>query len=117
MELVLGVSLTLAAAVIALQTAVLLRVLRQHGLTILAHDDLRNRLTGLAQTLDALTASLRPAAAPQPALQPLQVGTPGPDFALPGLDGRERRLHELRGKPLVVLFFNPECGFCSDMAP
>jgi peroxiredoxin len=48
---------------------------------------------------------------------PLEIGTKGPDFALPDLSGRERRLKEFLGKPLLVAFFSPTCSFCVSMAP
>lgn len=60
-----------------------------------------------------------PAAPSRAARNPdeLPIGTPAPDFVLPDLEGRERRLQEFLGRPLLVVFFNPQCGFCSQMAP
>lgn len=46
----------------------------------------------------------------------LPVGTPAPDFELPDLAGVRRKLSELRGKDLLLIFFNPQCGFCTKMA-
>jgi peroxiredoxin len=40
-----------------------------------------------------------------------QVGKPAPDFTLTDLDGKPTRLSELRGKPVVLEWFNPECPF------
>lgn len=39
------------------------------------------------------------------------VGQPAPDFTLRGLDGAETKLSSLRGKTVVIEWFNPECPF------
>jgi peroxiredoxin len=46
----------------------------------------------------------------------LPIGTVAPDFELPDLAGERHKLSEFRGKDLVVIFFNPKCGFCTKMA-
>src|SRR5262245_37340616 len=46
----------------------------------------------------------------------LPVGTPAPDFELPDLTGVRRKLSEFRGKDVLLIFFNPGCGFCTKMA-
>jgi cytochrome oxidase Cu insertion factor (SCO1/SenC/PrrC family) len=33
------------------------------------------------------------------------VGSPAPDFALPDQQGRETRLSDLRGSPVVLVFY------------
>jgi peroxiredoxin len=40
-----------------------------------------------------------------------EAGRPAPDFALPDLDGKTVRLSDLRGKIVVLEWFNPECPF------
>jgi len=45
----------------------------------------------------------------------LGTGAPAPALALPDLDGRTVRLADLRGDPVLVLFWNPGCGFCARM--
>ncbi len=35
----------------------------------------------------------------------LEAGDPAPDFALPDQDGREVKLSDLRGGPVVVYFY------------
>jgi peroxiredoxin len=47
----------------------------------------------------------------------LPLGSPAPDFELPDLAGAPKRLADSRGRPLLLLFFNPGCGFCTRMAP
>jgi peroxiredoxin len=59
-----------------------------------------------------------PAPAPAPSGPPsLPLGSPAPDFELPDLNGGRRSLSDFRGKKLLLLFFNPRCGFCTRMAP
>jgi len=101
-------------------------LVRQHGRLLLAQDELRERLDKTEQTLlslpaqfaevrQAMQAVQAPAAPPMPAGLP--IGSPAPEFALPDLDGKERKLQEFLGEPLLTVFFNPQCGFCQQMAP
>jgi peroxiredoxin len=46
----------------------------------------------------------------------LPIGTPAPEFELPDLAGVRHKLSEYRGRDLLLIFFNPKCGFCSKMA-
>jgi peroxiredoxin len=46
----------------------------------------------------------------------LALGGAAPDFELPDLAGARHRLSEFRGKDLLLIFFNPKCGFCTKMA-
>src|SRR5205823_4034610 len=34
-----------------------------------------------------------------------------------GLDGKSVLLSDFRGNPLLMLFWNPDCGFCQQMLP
>lgn len=59
-----------------------------------------------------------PAPAPAPAGNPLAdpgataaIGQPAPDFTLPTADGKTVKLSDLRGKTVVLEWFNPECPF------
>lgn len=47
----------------------------------------------------------------------LAIGSQAPDVTLEDLDGRPVSLHERRGEALVVLFWNPRCGFCQRILP
>jgi peroxiredoxin len=42
---------------------------------------------------------------------PPQPGQPAPDFTLPDLDGRPVRLADLKGKIVVLEWFNPGCPY------
>src|SRR5262245_1309851 len=46
----------------------------------------------------------------------LTLGTVAPDFELPNLAGERHKFSEFRGKDLLLIFFNPKCGFCTKMA-
>jgi peroxiredoxin len=46
----------------------------------------------------------------------LPVGTAAPDFELLDLAGVRRKLSDFRGKDVLLIFFNPKCGFCTRMA-
>src|SRR5262245_25121588 len=46
----------------------------------------------------------------------LPVGSVAPDFELPDLAGVRHKLSEFRGQDVLLIFFNPKCGFCTRMA-
>ena len=47
----------------------------------------------------------------------LQIGDPAPALTLPDLDGAMVDLADFRGSPMLVLFWNPDCGYCREMLP
>lgn len=47
---------------------------------------------------------------------PLQEGAMAPPLTYPDLAGRMFNLSHLRGKPAILLFWNPGCGFCQQMS-
>ena len=84
------------------------QLVRQHGRILL-------RLEALEKGLAA-----RPAEPPRPAPAApsgLPLGSMAPDFELPDLSGARHRLSEFRGRPVLLIFFNPACGFCTGMVP
>lgn len=46
-----------------------------------------------------------------------RIGEPAPALALPSLDGPIVDLADFRGRETLVLFWNPDCGFCQKMVP
>ena len=46
----------------------------------------------------------------------LPLGTVAPDFELPDLQGVRRKLSEFREQNVLLVFFNPQCGYCTKMA-
>jgi peroxiredoxin len=85
----------------------LYQLVRQNGQILL-------RLEALQRQVVQLKPSLATAPAPPAGLP---AGSAAPEFALPDLAGTRRSLAEFRGRPLVVIFFNPGCGFCARMVP
>lgn len=45
----------------------------------------------------------------------LPIGTEAPPVELPVLDGEPISLADLRGRDTLLLFWNPDCGFCRSM--
>jgi peroxiredoxin len=43
------------------------------------------------------------------------IGEPAPALALPDLTGKTVDLSDFRGRPTLVLFWSPRCGFCQQM--
>src|SRR5918997_4385456 len=84
----------------------LLHLLRQNG-----------RLLVRLEALEQGSASGGGAAAPP--VEGLPVGERAPTFALQGLHGENLTLESLRssGKPVMLLFTDPNCGPCTAMLP
>jgi peroxiredoxin len=88
---------------------------------------LLSRLESLEQRLRQLQIGQpMPGLAPTPSPVPdsipshpaaLPVGSHAPEFELPDLSGERRSLASYRGRELLLIFFNPRCGFCTQMAP
>jgi peroxiredoxin len=47
----------------------------------------------------------------------LAAGTPAPNFTLPRLDGGELSLDEYRGRKVLLVFSDPNCGPCQALVP
>lgn len=70
----------------------------------------------LARRLTAPRPHMRLDAPTQPRMsQEIPVGTPAPQVTLPNLDGEMIDLASFRGSSTVLLFWNPNCGFCQRM--
>jgi len=79
------------------------QLVRQNGRILLRLEAIEKRLAG--QPADDRR---KPAGLP--------IGAPAPDFELPDLAGRRRKLSEFRGQDVLLIFFGPKCGFCTRMA-
>jgi peroxiredoxin len=87
------------------------QMIRQNGRLLL-------RLEALERRLEELSSGSPPAVAPAPSPRPaLPIGAPAPGFELPDLNGHRRSLADFLGTRLLLVFFNPRCGFCTRMAP
>jgi peroxiredoxin len=47
----------------------------------------------------------------------LKAGVPAPDFRLPRLDEGELSLADFRGERVLLVFSDPDCGPCDELAP
>jgi peroxiredoxin len=47
----------------------------------------------------------------------LKAGTVAPEFRLPRVEGGELALADMRGKRVLLVFSDPSCGPCDDLAP
>src|SRR5579859_6880444 len=98
----LGISLGLAAGMASSWLG--WQLLRQNGRMLLRLEELEKRLDALE--FDEPSGPLG-----------LPLDSPAPDFHLPHLVGKRHSLAEYRGQPLLLIFFNPACGFCRELAP
>jgi peroxiredoxin len=86
------------------------QLVRQNGRILL-------RLESLEQRLSQLAGAAAPAVPEAAAPEGLPVGSAAPPFELPDLAGAPTSLSQFRGRSLLLIFFNPRCGFCTQMAP
>ena len=129
MTIALVVALIVSWVVVGFISWLLYMTVRQQGRVLLAHEEIGVRMANaealiqrLAERITVLAQAPAPAAVPQTAAAPaappaLSLGTPAPEFRLADLKGRFRTLADYRGKPAVMVFFNPDCGFCTQLAP
>ena len=98
--------------VLAIQGLLLLNLLRQNGRLLMRVEALEEGLGGGAAT------SPDGGVAAQPTVG-LPIGSTAPDFELPDLHGEMLTLASLRssGKPVMLLFTDPNCGSCTAMLP
>jgi peroxiredoxin len=79
------------------------QLVRQNGRILLQLESIERRLAA------------RPAE-PRREAGGLPVGAPAPDFELPDLAGQRHKLSDFRGRDMLLILFNPKCGFCTKMA-
>lgn len=124
MTTIVVIGLALSWATVGFLIWLLYLTVRQQGRVLIANEEIRSRLANAEAAIQRLADRPIPvpAAVPQPAAAPaappaLALGTAAPEFRLPDLKGRFRTLADYRGKPAVLVFFNPDCGFCTQLAP
>jgi peroxiredoxin len=96
-----GVVVVLAAGLLGV-FGLLQQMLRQQGRLLRRIESLENA---------------GPAVAAAEPVEGLAVGTPLPGFRLPDTVGRLASLQDFRGKRLLLVHWNPQCGFCELIAP
>ena len=80
------------------------QLLRQNGRLLLRLEELEKRLDTLEFGEDDQPTGLL-------------VGSEAPAFELPDLAGERKSLAHFRRQPVLLIFFNPACGFCREMMP
>ncbi len=80
------------------------QLLRQNGRILMRLDELEKRLN-----------ELEFGSADEP--EGLPLGSDAPAFELADLADGRKSLAQFRGQPVLLVFFNPECGFCREMMP
>ena len=86
------------------------QLVRQNGRILL-------QMQSLQQELGELRRSMIPAPPAMPAMPAgLSLGSTAPAFELPDFSGRMRKLSDWRGRRILLIFFNPGCSFCVQMA-
>lgn len=108
MELIIC-GIALPWLVVALGCWLGFQLLRQNGRMLL-------RLEALEARLSESPVAPAPTAPARREPEQLPLGAPAPEFDLPDLSGARASLASFRGRKLLLLFFNPRCGFCTRMA-
>jgi peroxiredoxin len=95
--------LVLLWLLVALGCWVVFQLIRQNGRMLLR--------------LEALEAALRHSPAAEPSPPGLPIGSVAPDLELPDLSGSRHSLAQFRARRVLLIFFSPQCGFCTKMLP
>jgi methylamine dehydrogenase accessory protein MauD len=98
--------------VLAIQGLLLLNLLRQNGRLLI-------RVEALEDELDGETATSPNGGVEAPPSVGLPIGSTAPDLELSDLHGETLTLASLRasGKPVMLVFTDPDCGSCTAMLP
>lgn len=107
MTVALWIAIGVLALGVAASTALTLQMLRQYGRLLLRIEALEERLDGSSHT----------SANGAPHFEGISPATEFPSFRLPALDGKTVALEELRGRRVLLVNWDPSCGFCRDIAP
>lgn len=86
------------------------QLVRQNGRILLQLESFEKRLEMLSSALSSGPQTMHSTGT-------LPLGSVAPGFELPELSGKRRNLNEWRGRQILLIFFNPKCGFCIQMAP
>ncbi len=104
----------LVVALLAFESWCLFQVLQQQGRLLLRLEAVEAQLAA-----NGTPSLLAPAGGQSTALAGLPVGTAAPPFELADLDGARYALAALcaLGKPVMLLFSDPDCGPCTALLP
>jgi peroxiredoxin len=103
----LGIGIVVIGALLAATWAVQYQLLKQNG-RILARIDAFEREANTGGKQPVESRILRDG---------LKAGTTAPLFELPGIDGETISLAAFRGRRVLLVFSDPECGPCDELAP
>ena len=120
MSALVGIAFVLTWAAIAFGGWFVLQILRQNGRTLLRVEALETELERLAA--GGAESPPRPfgdtsLAGSKINRDGLSIGTKAPAFTLPRLDGGELSLSDYTGRPVLLVFSDPDCGPCNVLAP
>jgi peroxiredoxin len=104
MNLTITVETVLACVITLAGGWLVWQLLRQNGRILLRLEELEKRLDEFDFGEPAAPAGL-------------PIGSAAPGFELPNLAGDVHTLTQYRGQALLLLFFNPVCSFCRELAP
>jgi peroxiredoxin len=104
MTFVLNIAVGLGLIAVAAGSWLGWQLLSQNGRMLLRLEELEKRLNELGF-----------GGADEPAGLPLD--SLAPDFDLPDLVGERKTLAQCRGQTVLLIFFNPACGFCRELLP
>src|SRR5688572_33158913 len=93
------------------------QLILQNGRVLLRLDELKAQLAELPAAGFAAAGYPPPAAAPSGPPLGLPVGSEAPAFELPDLNGTRHTLAQYRGRRVLMVFYSPQCGFCTEMLP
>ena len=96
------------------------QLLRQNGRVLLRVEALEDEIEQIAAAGDkprAKTFGDRSLAGSRINRNGLAPGTPAPGFRLPRIDGGELSLDEYTGRRVLLVFSDPACGPCDQLAP
>jgi peroxiredoxin len=120
--LLVSIGMVILGLVAGLGAWLLFELTRLSGRMLLRLDAVDQRLANLGERPAPI-----PVAPPVPQTPPvplppsnqrpqLALGSIAPGFTLPDLAGTQHSLADFKGRSLLIIFFNPGCGFCSRMA-
>ena len=108
---------TIAAAFLVFACWFAFQLLQQNGRLLARIESLEHAVEGLRLAEPAAAAGDPSLARSRIKRDGLTRGTEAPDFRLPRLGGGELSLGEFRGRPLLLVFSDPQCGPCDVLAP
>ena len=120
MPLFVGIALVFTWAAVAFALWLAYHLLRQNGRTLLRVEALEAELDILVSTLEKTGAPKlgdRSLARSRINRNGLTPGTFAPSFTLPRVDGGELSLDDYKGRRVLLVFSDPDCGPCDALAP